>query len=355
MKRLSYLTYAPISFYFKQSERDFVVEEIPLYEFSNEGEHLILKIRKKNLTTWDVINLISQHLGIHKKEIGYAGLKDKNAMSIQYISFNKKYEDKFKTFKDENIKILEQTYHNNKIKLGHLKGNKFFVRLKKVNQTDSQKIKQGIKQIKKFGMPNFFGHQRFGIDGDNYLIGKELIDKKRQMRDKTKREFFMNSYQSYLFNLWLNKRIEVSLMIDSFEPKDISSLIGFDIQNLEQYKKQQHPFKIFSGDIGMHYPYGRIFDIEDINPEEERFLQKDISLTGALFGKKTKIATKDAQKIEEQFFEDLPLNGQRRYAWVFPEIIDYVYKDEQSWFELNFILPKGSYATILIEQLEGKK
>ena len=89
--KTSFLGHSKIEFYFKQSVRDFVVDEIPLYDFTKDGEHLILKIRKKNLATWDLINLLAKHLDIHKKEIGYAGLKDKNALTIQYISILKKH------------------------------------------------------------------------------------------------------------------------------------------------------------------------------------------------------------------------------------------------------------------------
>ncbi|MCB4750964.1 MAG: tRNA pseudouridine(13) synthase TruD, partial [Sulfurovum sp.] len=85
-------------FLFNASSRDFTVEEIPLYEFSGEGEHLVLKIRKKEMTTWEMLDAISTHLGIRRRDIGYAGLKDKHAMTIQYISLPIKFETKMTTF-----------------------------------------------------------------------------------------------------------------------------------------------------------------------------------------------------------------------------------------------------------------
>ena len=128
-----YLSHSKIDVVFKQSKDDFVVTEIPLYEFSGEGEHLAVKFRKKDLATWDAIQIFADFVGCKQREIGYAGLKDKNAMTIQHITIPRKFEEKFKTFKHNNIKILETSYHNNKLKIGHLKGNKFFIRLKRVN------------------------------------------------------------------------------------------------------------------------------------------------------------------------------------------------------------------------------
>ena len=100
-----YLTHSPINFFFKHSARDFVVDEIPLYEFSGEGEHLVLKVRKKGLATWEVVSKVANFLGINAREIGYAGLKDKHAMTTQYISIHKRFEDKLSTMKIDGIKI----------------------------------------------------------------------------------------------------------------------------------------------------------------------------------------------------------------------------------------------------------
>ena len=88
---------------------------------------MILKIRKKDLSTFELLNIISKKLNIKKSDIGYAGLKDKNALSIQYISLNKKIAKNIESIEFDNIKILDSTYHNNKIKIGHLKGNKFHI------------------------------------------------------------------------------------------------------------------------------------------------------------------------------------------------------------------------------------
>jgi tRNA pseudouridine13 synthase len=171
-----FLTHAPINAYFKQSKDDFVVTEIPLYEFSGEGEHLIIKFRKKDLNTLDAVRIFSEQLGCKSRDIGYAGLKDKNAMTIQHISMPKQCADKLENFEHSNIKVLETTFHNNKIRVGHLKGNKFFIRLKKVTPVDGRKIESALMSIATLGMPNYFGYQRFGIERNNHIKGKEILE-----------------------------------------------------------------------------------------------------------------------------------------------------------------------------------
>ncbi len=355
MNRLYYLTHSAIDFYFSQNSRDFVVDEIPLYEFSGNGEHLILKVRKKGLTTWQMLQIISEHIGIKVRDIGYAGLKDKEAMTIQHISINKKFEDKIKNFTHESIKILESTYHNNKIKLGHLKGNRFFIRLKKVNPLSAKQINEALKSIEKFGMPNYFGYQRFGKDGNNYEIAKEMMEGKKKIRDKTEREFLINAYQSHLFNLWLSKRVELSKVVNSFSENELISYLNLTKDVIKLIKNQPHPFKLLLGDLASHYPYGRIFKFEDY-AEANRFLNKDIVPTGLLSGKKVLMSEDLAFNYEKEFIDEIiPIDGTRRFAWVFPTEIESKYIEKEFWFELHFNLPKGSYATVLLEEIAHKE
>lgn len=346
-----YLNHSKIDVVFKQSKDDFVVTEEPLYEFSGEGEHLILKIRKKDLSTWDAVEIIANFVGCKSRDIGYAGLKDKNAMTVQCISIHKQYEEKLESFSHSNIKILEKTYHNNKIKVGHLKGNKFFVRLKRVNLVDCRKIEAALGQIVTLGMPNYFGFQRFGVEGNNYQKGKDIIDGKLKERKRNLRQMYINAYQSYLFNSWLSKRIEISKLIDAFEPKEIADKLNLPLDVVKRMKKQKHPLKIMTGDLLSHYPYGRIFTIEDLETESEKFYNRDRVPTGLLSGKRVKNSESLAYEIEKQFEKKTGEDGARRFAWVFPEDVESNYKEEKNWMELSFYLPKGSYATELIAEI----
>jgi len=346
-----YLNHSNIEVYFKQSKDDFVVTEIPLYEFTGEGEHLILKVRKKDLATWDMLQILSDYTGVKSRDIGYAGLKDKNAMTIQYISVHRKYEEILDKFEHPQIKILEKTYHNNKIRIGHLKGNHFFIRLKRVQPLHKMKLEAALKEIATFGMPNYFGFQRFGLDGDNYKKGESLIAGTLKVRDRKLRQMYINAYQSYLFNSWLSKRIEISKIIDNFEASEISDKLQLSVETIKELQKQKHPFKVLKGDIFNHYPYGKIFYIENVEEEAEKFYNRDRVPTGLLSGSKTKLAIEDALQFEEEFIKETKENGARRFAWIFPSEISSEYKEEKAWFELNFELPKGSYATEFISEL----
>lgn len=357
-KREYFLSHSPIDFQFAQNSKDFVVDEIPLYEWSGEGEHLILKLRKRNITTWEMVGIIAKIAGIERREIGYAGLKDKNAMTMQYISLPKKYESKFDDFNEKSISILERHYHSNKLKLGHLKGNKFFIRLKKVNPTSASMIDGAIEQIKEFGIPNFFGFQRFGSNGDNYKVGKDIIDGKSKMRDKTKKRLFINAYQSNLFNGWLSERIKLSRVVNEFNEDELPAVfksLDIDLEFPEVLKAQKHPFKLLLGDILLHYPFGKGFPLikDEFQDGIERFASRDVVPSGLLIGKRAKRVESDALIYEKKFIEEeiSVVDGERRYAWIFPENLEGKYRESDFWFELNFFLPKGSYATTLLEEI----
>ena len=342
-------------FIFNSTARDFTVEEIPLYEFSGEGEHLVLKIRKKDMTTWDMLDVISNHIGITRRDIGYAGLKDKNAMTIQHISIPAKFEEKLEAFSHEKIKILSTNRHNNKIRVGHLKGNRFNIRLKKVLGIQKDKLDSVLKWIKANGVPNYFGNQRFGTDGNNWVDGKKLLDGTLKIRDKKKREFLIGSYQSYLFNNWLSKRMELNLLLEKFSEIECEQILKLPKGSLKDTKAQPNFFKLLEGDVMMHYPYGRVFFVENLEEEAKRFKSKDIAPTGVLTGKRVKKAEGVASILEEPFIEALSLDGARRYAWIEVSEITKNYVEEKAHYELSFVLPKGCYATNVLDILRGQR
>jgi tRNA pseudouridine13 synthase len=340
-------------FVFNSSPRDFTVEEIPLYEFSGEGEHLILTVRKKELTTWEMIDIISAYLGIKRKEIGYAGLKDKHAMTIQSVSLPAKFEERISAFEHPQIKILSVTRHNNKIRVGHLKGNRFQIRLKKVLGVQKKKLDSVLKWVKENGVPNYFGNQRFGTDGTNWIDGKKLLNGELKIRDRKTREFLMGSYQSYLFNHWLSKRMELNLMLEKFSEEETEVFMKLPQGTLKGTKAQPNFYKLLEGDVMMHYPYGRLFEVEDLGSESKRFAGKDIAPTGLVPGSKTKRAEGAARLIEQEFDEEMKLYGARRYAWIQVEDIKSKYIEEKAHYELGFFLPKGCYATNVLDVLRG--
>jgi len=336
---------------FNKNSETFVVEEKQLYDWSNQGEWLILKIRKKDLTTHDLLKILSERIGVKTRDIGYAGLKDKHGMTIQHISLNKRFLPKIEKFKHPKIKILEKHIHSNKLKIGHLKGNRFFIRLKKVNPTDAKKINKVLKEIKKYGIPNFFGYQRFGRD-NSALQGKQIIEGELVIRNRAVEKLLINAYQSELFNEWLTERINLSNIFNEFDEKDL--LKKYPKEIVEFVKTQKHPFKLLPGDVMRHYPYGKDFYLEE--NEAHRFDEKDISPTGMLAGKKVKMAKDFAGEIEKKYYRLIPgRDGERRYAWIFPEDIEGNYNEKEWQYNLNFFLPKGCYATVFLEILLNRE
>lgn len=420
-------SHAPISCYFAHSSRDFVVQELPLYAFSGSGEHRILKVRKKNLTTFELLSIIAQAFNLPAKSIGYAGLKDKNATTTQYLSIPAKSTQDFSArfdsiAKEYDIKLLDSTLHSNKLRLGHLKGNRFFVRIKKLTPANAKKLESTLAHIAQNGFPNFFGFQRFGINGDNYLLGRALsgqrtkstttINEAPYMRllaglapelchspsksPKQKRvmqEFFISSYQSFLFNGWLRARVCLSAWAKDSSVKDLQEIARhyaaqalesptnlestFALENslqsaqdtcatmlcaqflqslptaaLESLCAQPQALTLLDGDLCCHYPHGKLFSLESASPQEcERFSQQGFSPTGALSGQNLKAPSTLAGQLEQSFISPIPAPSSRRYAWVWASDVEFDYKPEVAQAELHFSLPSGAYATSFLEQV----
>lgn len=362
-------THSPVQCLFNPSSRDFVVKEIPLYEPSGNGEHLLIYVRKKGLSTFEMLELFSQILGIKVRDIGYAGLKDKAATTYQYISIPRSLESRLHLtlpiLQEHNIKILSLHAHNNKLKIGHLKGNEFFMRLKKLLPHNATKLESTLKTIAQSGFPNYFGEQRFGKNGDNFTSGKAISQNSLKIKNKKMSNFLISSYQSHLFNTWLKTRLQLSKILHSFSPQEaLQALLHKDFQALHSphytlnliktLQKQKQHFVLLPGDVMCHYPYGKNFVCEDELLESQRFILKNTAPTGALCGLKLTQAQHLAKEIESHFLDStIKANGTRRYAWVWAEQIEGKYIAEKAQYELQFYLPKGSYATIFLESVLG--
>lgn len=339
-----------------KNSSDFVVSEIPLYEFSGNGEHLVLCVRKKELTTWKMLEILSQHSDIKTREFGYAGLKDKDGMTTQFISVNKKFEPNLENFSHPNIKIISKTYHDNKIKIGHLKQNRFFIRLKKVNPTNASKITQSLERVKTQGFANYFGYQRFGSDGTNFNDGLAILKGEKKIKNKKIKDFLISAFQSELFNSWLVSRIKLSKFADEFTSKEFAQIYNISQSEAKSIQNQPHFFKLLNGDVAHHYPYGKAFLCESLEAEAQRFYEKQIVPTGFLIGSKAIKTENFAKNIEDEIYKDAlmyqdKMNGSRRFAWSFAEDVEYEYIPQNAHFEMHFSLQKGSYATVVLEEI----
>jgi tRNA pseudouridine13 synthase len=309
-QKREYLNYnEPLNFTFVQNRYDFIVEEIP-NEFSNKGNFLILKIKKEYTSTWELISIISKKLGITENLIGYAGLKDKNATTTQYISIPLNKSRDFELINSKNIEILDSFKHHEKIKIGDLKGNKFKINLKDIDPNTLHILYQNISKIQKHGMPNYFGYQRFGKD-NNFEKSRAIAYGEEVLSDKKLESFLTLAYQSYFFNDWLKKRIEIS------KESNLNKLAPLD---------------------------GDILSLDDRK-----------TITGLLPGRKILRAKAKAREIEKEFDDEfIHHKGYRRDAWIYPQDIKNHFDGTKNEMSLEFSLPSSSYATVFIEALLNK-
>ncbi len=317
-----------LKFKFFQNERDFIVEELPI-KFTGRGNFIIAKIKKKNIGTWELLEILSKNLRIYEYELGYAGLKDKNATTTQYISIPKKYSKELKKFKHPKIEIQNTVLHSSRLNIGDLKANSFKINLHEVEQKDLVFIEKILKQLVKIGMPNYFGFQRFGKDYEQNL-GKAIkyIHEDLSIKNRKLAKMLVSMYQSDFFNKWLVRRIQMS----------------------------EDSFKIIDGDVFKDYAKDRFFTPKILNEKiENDYKNKKIVPTGLLPGKVAFRSIGKAREIEKNFDDEyIGEKGYRRDAIVYPKDINISYDTKTKICRLEFVLPKGSYATVLIENIANK-
>lgn len=343
----------PLKFDFKQTIERFFVEEIPLFKFTGTGNYLILKIKKTDMSTWKLITVLAKATGLQERDIGYAGLKDKNATTIQYISLPKKYEKELnKNLTTERIEILERTYNKTPIKIGQLKGNRFSIVLHDISESDAKFFNTTAKKMQVDGIPNYYGYQRFGEDSRSYLQGKEIAHSGKRLKG-SKEKLLVSSYQSYLYNNWLASRVNISTIIRDFNVKEAAKKLQYPDGLIQVLREQPQFFKLFLGDIVMPYPYGKPDLLKELKRSAEAFKVRKISPTGLLCGSNALRAKSDAYHLEEAYddTELSSLKGDRRFAWIWPQNVETQYDNQSKMLTVEFYLPKGSYATTFLEEV----
>ena len=345
----------PVLFDFEQTIDRFFVEEIPLYSFSGEGKYLILKIKKRDMSTWKLIHVFSQATGLQEREIGYAGLKDKSATTIQYISIPRQAERSLKNLTTEKIEILEKTYHKYPIKIGQLKGNRFSIVLHKLSKEGASTFKKAAEQMSREGIPNYFGYQRFGEESRSYLQGREIAHSGKRLRG-AKEKLLVASYQGYLFNQWLSERIKISKHIATRTPKEAAKELDYPEALTSMLARQPQFFKLFIGELMMAYPYGKQSYLKDMLQGARKFREGRISPTGLICGARAPRSQSDAYHLEEPYDDDelSALKGDRRFAWIWPEKLNIHHDAASQSLTIDFTLPGGAYATTFLEEI-GKR
>jgi tRNA pseudouridine13 synthase len=186
---------------FVPSIERFVVEEIAAYPPSGEGEHTYLWIEKRGLTTLEAVRLLASALGVEGRDLGYAGQKDRHATTRQWISVPRVDPERARLIDDPHLRVLAAARHGNKLRIGHLQGNRFEAVVTGPRDDDARaQITERLQQAATRGLANRFGGQRFGAGGDNAAIGLALLRGQRRDRDHRRRKLMLSAAQSAVFN-----------------------------------------------------------------------------------------------------------------------------------------------------------
>ena len=308
---------------------DFVVKEQLGYDMSGDGEFVAVKVRKTDCNTLFVGEQLAKFAGISARNMSYAGLKDRKAVTEQWFSLQMPGQPTpdFSQFSLEGVEILDVTRHQRKIRIGSLQGNHFEILLRNTEETDE--LKERLDFLAKNGFPNYFTEQRFGRDGNNLTQALRWANGEINVKDRNKRSFYLSAARSEIFNLIVAKRIELGLA---------QQVLNGDILQLN----------------GSH-SWFVVDESEDLAQLQQRLAQQDVLLTAPLIGEEEKSAVDFEHEIFAQHQALFALMRQERMKAARRPILmqpqQFQWQFEPNGLRLQFDLPAGSYATALIREL----
>ncbi len=162
----------PLGGRLKDRPEDFIVEEIPAYEPCGEGEHLYLGIQKTNMPHTEMLGVICRHFKVEEGAIGFAGMKDRVAVTHQMVSVHLPVDRPVGELRHERLNVMWAKRHTNKLRRGHLRGNRFVIRIRGVEPMAVRAVKRRMELLEKQGIPDYFGEQRFGYRVNNQVVGR---------------------------------------------------------------------------------------------------------------------------------------------------------------------------------------
>jgi len=382
----------------KQLDADFMVEEIPAYPASGVGSHLYLMIEKRGLTTSAAIRLIARALRKKPQDFGYAGLKDAHGVTRQMISIEHVDSGEIEAVDIPRVKILSTTRHTNKIKLGHLAGNRFEIRIRDTVDHPLELARPILDCLHNRGVPNYFGPQRFGARGDNADVGRAVLsnnydeaiaimlgrptcvdhgppEQARRLFDEGKYDEAAAAWshrfpqQARLCRVHRSsggKSEKTWRAVDRSLQLLFLSAVQSELFNRVLAERIECPDRLVTGDVAWKHANGACFSVDDAAAEQPRCDRFEISPSGPLFGRKMKEARHEAGAVElrivqesgltlEQFtsWSGRGVRGARRPLRVPLGHLEYGADgdDRGPYFRLQFELPPGAYATAVTREL----
>ena len=328
---------------FTPSPDRFIVEEIAAYPPRGEGDHTFLWVEKRGLTTFDAISAVALALGVPPRDVGYAGMKDRHATTRQWLSVPKADPEAAQAIRRPELTVLAAARHPHKLRLGHLRANRFEVVLTGAASDDEmQALRARFAELAARGVPNRFGDQRFGGAGDNAARGLALLRGERRERDKRKRRLLLSAVQSAVFNRALELRAAAA---------------------------DGALTRVLLGDVLKKTDTGGLFVSEDPAVDQPRVDAGEVMPTGPLPGGREIEPPPDtpARAIEDQAIaavgatrEDFTRAGRELPGARRPVLLtlaeaelgeDADSRPEARALRVRFTLPAGAYATVVVASL----
>ncbi|RVU44922.1 tRNA pseudouridine(13) synthase TruD [Lujinxingia sediminis] len=335
----------------KASAEDFVVEEIAAYEASAQGDHLFVWVEKRDLDGASLLRKIASHFGIEEAEVASAGTKDRVAVTRQWLSvpaevLGGRAPTEVVGEVEGGIRILDAALHTNKLRTGHLAGNRFELRVRDLEPLDDgHQVDVGARiaaieaRLKALGVPNFYGSQRFGRQGQNLFRGLRWLQGGRAPKGRFQRKMAVSAVQSEIFNRVLARRLEEG----SWR-------------------------KALDGDVFEKLDSGGRFWVapDELEEVQGRIDAGELVITGPMPGYKEGVAGAQTGRLEQEVLSELGLEvemfraagkmgrGARR-ALTLPMPALEVHMEEARTARIAFELPAGSYATVVMREFLGRE
>lgn len=316
----------------KHNPEDFQVFEVPLYQAEGSGDHVFFNVVKRDIDHETLLRILVKALDVSRSDFGVAGIKDKRAITSQWLSAPARALERIEQFQHPAIELSEVALHSNKLRRGHLRGNRFRCLVRDASGRPSQEL---IDNVRFRGVPNFYDSQRFGRQGSTLKAGLRLVQGLVEHQpSRSLLRLQLSAVQSLGFNHVLRRRIETGRL-------EVPML----------------------GDLARVRGSGGIFWIDDLADATNRLSEKTIELTGPMVGVKERQARHDAGAFETEALAELGLapalfepwkklcRGARRPLMMCAEGLTVTPVDRGLWIE--FSLPAGAYATTILREFTG--
>lgn len=322
----------PVIATLRSSPEDFAVEELLGFEPDGTGEHAWLWIEKRNLNTVDAARRIARFAGVREGDVSYAGLKDRQAVTRQWLSIHLPGRGvDWSAWEDADLQLLRCERHSRKLRRGTHRGNRFRLVLRDV-VGHSDALRERAALIASEGVPNYYGPQRFGRQGANIEAARQWLAEGRPRRARHLQSLWLSSLRSLVFNDVLDQRVRDGSWREAL-PGELYILAGSNSVFLDDGDAALST-RLATGDIHASGPLvGRPGKLQPANAAaalEAEALQPHAELIDAL-------ATAG-------------LSAERRALRLMSADLAVMEREAGVW-QLDFSLPRGCFATSLVREL----